>query len=237
MTLPVAILAGGLATRLRPITQKIPKGLVDVAGKPFIQHQLELLRRHGFSRVVLCVGYLGEMVRDVFGDGSEWGMDIEYVFDGDPLLGTGGALRKALPLLGEQFLILYGDTYLDCDYAAVEKSFVVSGKKGLMTVFQNCNRWDQSNVLFSRDQIRCYDKHDPTPDMQHIDYGLGVLQSKVFDAYPQDTVIDLATIYQDLVTQEQLAGFEVIKRFYEIGTPAGLEETRNYFTEKRKWIT
>lgn len=229
MTLPVAILAGGLATRLRPITQKIPKGLVDVAGKPFIEHQLQLLRRYGFSRIVLCVGHLGEMVQAVLGDGSQWGIDIQYVFDGDLLLGTGGALRKALPALGEQFLVLYGDTYLDCDYAAVEKSFIDSGKLGLMTVFRNCNRWDRSNVLFIEEQIQCYDKQCPSADMQHIDYGLGVLHSKVFDVYPQDTIIDLATVYQDLVAKEQLAGFEVTKRFYEIGTPAGLKETREYF--------
>ena len=232
MTLSCAILAGGLATRLRPITQKVPKGLVEVAGKPFIQHQLMLLKEHGFEHVVLCVGHLGEMVEEALGDGSRWGMKLEYVFDGEPLLGTGGALRKALPLLGDQFVILYGDTYLDCDYAAVAKSFVASRKLGLMTVFQNCNRWDRSNVLFSEDKIQCYDKNSPTTNMQHIDYGLGVLHSKVFDAYPQDTIIDLAIIYQDLVAQEQLAGFEVTKRFYEIGTPAGLEETRRYFKER-----
>ena len=232
MTLPVAILAGGLATRLQPLTQKIPKGLVDVAGKPFIQHQLELLHRHGFNHIVLCVGHLGEMIQAELGDGRQWGMNIEYVFDGKPLLGTGGALRKALPLLGEQFLVLYGDTYLNCNYAAVTKSFVVSGKQGLMTLFQNANQWDRSNVLFADDQILRYDKHSPTTEMQHIDYGLGALHAKVFDAYPPDTEIDLAMIYQDLVAREELAGFEVLKRFYEIGTPAGLEETRRYFMEK-----
>lgn len=232
MRLPVAILAGGLATRLRPITQKIPKGLVEVAGKPFIEHQLDLLRQHGFRRVVLCVGYLGEMVRAVFGDGSDWGMDIQYVFDGKPLLGTGGALRKALPVLGKQFLILYGDTYLDCDYTAVQQSFVASGKLGLMTLFRNCNRWDRSNVLFAKNQIQCYDKKSPTSDMQYIDYGLGVLDAKVFHDYPENTVIDLATIYRNLVAKEQLAGFEVTKRFYEIGTVEGLEETRRYLLMK-----
>ncbi len=231
-TLPIAILAGGLATRLRPITSNIPKALVEVAGKPFVLHQLELLYQYEFKHIVLCVGHLGEMVQEALGDGAQWGMKIEYVFDGTPLLGTGGALRKALPLLGEKFLILYGDTYLRCDYSAVAKSFVTSEKQGFMTVFRNCNQWDRSNVLFSDDQIVNHNKQNPTAEMQHIDYGLGALQAKIFDNYSPDTAIDLATIYQDLAKQDELAGFEVQKRFYEIGTPSGLKETRNYFKEK-----
>ncbi|HAZ15972.1 MAG TPA: nucleotidyl transferase [Parachlamydiales bacterium] len=231
MTLPVAILAGGLATRLQPITQKIPKALVEVASKPFIHHQLALLRRDHLTHVVLCVGHLGEMVQEALRDGRQWGMRLEYVFDGSPLLGTGGALRKALPLLGEKFLILYGDTYLNCDYTAVAKAFLTSGKQGLMTVFRNGNQWDRSNVLFSNNRILNYDKKSPTSDMQHIDYGLGALRADVFKNYPADTVIDLAAIYHDLVADDALAGFEVTKRFYEIGTHRGLEETRNYFKE------
>lgn len=231
MTLPIAILAGGLAGRLRPITERIPKVLVEVAGKPFVEHQLELLRRHGFNRVVLCLGYLGEMVQSALGDGSRWGMNLSYVFDGKILLGTGGALRKALPLLDENFLVLYGDTYLDCDYKAVEEAFIASGKLGLMTVFRNANQWDRSNILFTGGRIIRYDKQYPSPDMKHIDYGLGALQAKAFDAYPEDTAIDLATIYQGLLAQDELSGFEVTKRFYEIGSPAGLDETRRYFLQ------
>ena len=234
MSLTVAILAGGVATRLRPLTKRIPKALVDIAGKPFVEHQLELLRRHGLNRVVLCVGYLGKMVEAALGDGSRWDMDIKYVFDGKILLGTGGALRKALPLLGENFLVVYGDSYLDCDYAAVEKSFVASGKLGLMTVFRNADQWDRSNILFTKGRIVRYDKQHSTPDMQYIDYGLGALQSKVFDAYPPDTVIDLAAIYQDLLARDELAGFEVTQRFYEIGSPVGLDETRRYFLQRSR---
>src|SRR5512136_2352765 len=119
MTLPVAILAGGLATRLRPITEQIPKSLLEVAGRPFAEHQLELLRRRGFTEIVLCVGYLGEQIRDILGDGARWGMRLQYAFDGDRLLGTGGALRRALPLLGEAFLVVYGDSFLECDYGTI----------------------------------------------------------------------------------------------------------------------
>jgi N-acetyl-alpha-D-muramate 1-phosphate uridylyltransferase len=232
MSLPVAILAGGLATRLRPLTERIPKSLVEVAGKPFAVHQLELLRRQGLTWIVFCVGHLGEMLQAALGDGSPWGVHLSYAFDGARLLGTGGALRKALPLLGEAFFVLYGDSYLECDYVAVERTFWASGRLGLMSVYRNDDQWDRSNVLLYKNRILRYNKYDRTSDMRHIDYGLGVLRAKVFDVYPPDTVIDLATIYQDLVAQDQLAAFEVTQRFYEIGSPAGLAETEQHLADK-----
>jgi len=232
MSLPVAILAGGLATRLRPMTERIPKSLVEVAGKPFAAHQIELLRRHGLSEIVFCVGHLGEQVESALGDGRRWGVKLHVVFDGPILLGTGGALRNALPWLGEAFLVLYGDSYLECDYLAVEQAFRAGGKSGLMTVFRNANQWDRSNVLFEEGHILRYDKCQPTPDMQHLDYGLGAFHARVFESYPADEPLDLADVYQDLLAQDQLAGFEVTQRFYEIGSAAGLEETRRYLLQK-----
>ncbi len=232
MSLPVAILAGGLATRLLPLTSKVPKSLVDVAGKPFIVHQFELLRRNQITRVVLCLGYLGEQVQAVIGDGRRWEMQVDYIFDGPVLLGTGGALRRALPLLGESFFVLYGDSYLDCDYSAIENVYHNNRKLGLMTVFRNTGKWDRSNVIFENSRIQSYDKTNPLPEMQHIDYGLGVLRSSALEAYPSECVLDLAKVYQDLLAQDLLAGFEVSKRFYEIGSPAGLQETREYLKEQ-----
>jgi len=234
MSLPLAILAGGLATRLRPLTEKIPKSLVEVAGKPFIVWQIELLRRNGVAHLVLCLGYLGGQVQAELGDGSRWGMQVDYIFDGPRLLGTGGALRRALPRLGEAFFVLYGDSYLDCDYAAVESAFRASGKLGLMTVFRNANLWDRSNVIFENGRIQCYDKKNLVPEMKHIDYGLGVLQASTLVRYPADRALDLATVYQDLLAQDQLAGYEVSQRFYEIGSPAGLQETRDYILRENK---
>ena len=231
MSLPVAILAGGLATRLRPLTVDVPKALVDVEGQPFAVRQLTLLRRNSLSRVVFCVGYLGEQIMAVLGDGRRWGMEIIYSFDGDRLLGTGGALRRALPILGDAFFVLYGDAYLDCDYAAVEAAFRASGRLGLMTVFHNAGQWDQSNVWFDDGRILRYDKRAPVPAMQHIDYGLGVLSARAFEAYRADSELDLATLYQDLLRMDQLAGFEAGQRFYEIGSQAGLEETRRYIAQ------
>jgi NDP-sugar pyrophosphorylase family protein len=224
MTLPVAILAGGLGTRLGDISQQTPKSVIEVAGKPFAEHQLELLRHHGFTQIVFCVGHLGALIEAALGEGSRWGMCLRYSYDGPTLLGTGGALRRALPLLGGAFFVLYGDSYLECDYRRIEEAFLSSGKPSLMTVYRNLNRWDRSNVVFKKGRILRYDKKHRTSEMQHIDYGLGVLRAGVLAAYPSDQNFDLETVYQDLVSKEQLAGFEVKARFYEIGSLAGLVE-------------
>ena len=232
MTLPVAILAGGLATRLLPLTEHIPKTLLDINGKPFAEHQIELLVRNGIKEIVFCLGYLGEQVQKKLGDGQKWEVTLKYVFDGPALLGTGGALKKALAYLGKAFFVLYGDSYLDCDYRSIENVFFDSGKLGLMTVLKNKNKWDNSNVIYSNGRIFLYDKKNRTSDMQHIDYGLGILQTEVFDKYPINQTLDLATIYQDLVAQNELTGYEVPCRFYEIGSPNGLKETKEYLNSK-----
>lgn len=221
---PVAILAGGLATRLRPATEKIPKALIAVAGQPFLSHQLQLLRAAGIRKVVLCVGYRGDMIEREFGDGSNFGVSLTYSFDGSELLGTGGAVKKALPLLGHKFLVLYGDSYLPMDYAAAARGFIASGKPGLMTVFKNENRWEPSNVWFEGGEIKRYDKRKTTPEMKHIDYGLGFLRSKALLRWPSEPPFDLADVYQDLLGRRELAGYEVDRRFYEIGSPEGLAE-------------
>ncbi len=222
--LPVALLAGGLATRLRPITEKIPKLLVEVAGEPFFSHQLRLLKQNGLTKIVLCVGYLGEQIVAQYGDGSPWGVEIQYSFDGEKLLGTGGALIRALPKLGDAFYVLYGDSYLPIDYQAVGRAFLASGQPGLMTVFENHEAYDASNVWFEDGRIKLYDKRDKVPQMKHIDYGLGVFRAEAFAACPRDSVVDLAAIQTDLSKQGRLAGYELKERFYEIGSPAGLAE-------------
>ncbi|MFZ0738848.1 MAG: nucleotidyltransferase family protein [Candidatus Acidiferrales bacterium] len=230
--LPVAILAGGLSTRLRPLTEKIPKSLIEVNGEPFIAHQLRLLRANGVRRVVLCVGHLGEMIRDVLKDGGAYGVQVDYAFDGASLLGTAGAVKNALPKLGDVFFVLYGDSYLVCDYAAVARSFSSSGKLALMTVFQNNDMWDSSNVEFEAGQILAYSKTNKTSRMRYIDYGLGAFRAAAFDSLPAGQPFDLASLYGDLLQGGELAGFEVTQRFYEIGSPAGLEETARFIAEQ-----
>jgi len=213
-----------MATRLRPITEKIPKLLVEVGGEPFFSHQLRLLKAAGLTRIVLCIGYLGQQIVDLYGDGSKWGVKIEYAFDGPKLLGTGGALIAALPKLGDAFYVLYGDSYLPIDYRAVGDFFLRSGQLGLMTVYENHGRYDTSNVWFEHGEIRLYDKKNKVPQMHHIDYGLGVFRPAAFDEFPRDTVVDLAVVQKSLVARSQLAGFEIKERFYEIGSHEGLSE-------------
>jgi NDP-sugar pyrophosphorylase family protein len=222
--LPVAVLAGGLATRLRPLTATIPKALIDINGEPFVAHQLRLLRSRGIERVVFCVGYRGEMIRDYVGDGSSFGVTVEYQFDGPTLLGTAGAIRHALPLLGEAFFVLYGDSYLPCDYRAVEDAFVAESKSGLMTVFRNDGKWDTSNVEFAGGRILAYDKELRTERMRHIDYGLGVFRRAAFERSAPASTGDLATVYQRLLAGHDLAACEVAERFYEIGSHRGIQE-------------
>lgn len=230
MSLPVAILAGGMATRMRPLTETIPKALVEVAGRPFAEHQVERLRSEGISRVVWLVGYRAHQIEEALGDGSRWGMQFEYLNDGPTLLGTGGALQRALPALGDAFFVMYGDSYLEADFNAVEAAFRASRRAGLMTVFRNDGQWDASNVEFVDGRIVRYDKRARTPDMRHIDWGLGILTPRAFDRFPEGQPLDLALVYQDLLERGELAAFEATRRFYEIGSPEGLRETEEYLS-------
>jgi len=230
--IPLALLAGGLATRLRPLTETIPKTLIDVAGKPFVEHQLALLKRNGIVRVVLCVGYQGEQIETRLGDGERLGMELCYSYDGERLLGTGGSLRKAAPLLGELFWVMYGDSYLDIDYAEVFAHFVGDRRLGLMTVFRNQGQWDRSNIIYRDGRVWRYDKKVQSLDMMYIDYGLSLLRREALERIPEGQPYDLADLYAALVAEGQMAGYEIHRRFYEIGSPEGLEETRRYLAQK-----
>jgi len=225
--LPLAILSGGLATRLRPATETIPKAMMDIHGAPFIDHQLRLLSRAGIERVVMCVGHLGEMIEEFAGDGSRYGLDVSYSRDGTTQRGTAGAVRNALPLLGERFLVMYGDSYLPCDYRAVEQAFTRCRLPGLMTVFQNRNKWEISNVEFSGGQITAYDKRTPTAAMEYVDYGLSAFHASVFSAGGEEAT-DLASVFQELIGRRALAGFEAKERFYEVGSWEGIRALQGF---------
>jgi len=219
--LPVAILAGGLGTRLYPVTERIPKALLEINGEPFLAHQLRLLRARGIERAVLLIGQYGDRIREYAGDGARFGLALDYSSDGPVLLGTAGAVRKALPLLGDAFFVLYGDSYLPCSYGDVERAFRTAGQPGLMTVYGNQGQWDTSNVEFAEGRILAYDKENRTTQMQHIDYGLGVFRAA---ALTQSAHADLAGVYRDLLARNELAAFEVTERFYEIGSLQGIGE-------------
>ena len=222
----VAILAGGLATRLRPVTLTIPKSMVEVAGEPFIAHQLRLLFAGGVRSVVICAGHLSAPIEDYVQDGSRFGCTVHYSIDGERPLGTGGALRKALPLLEPEFMVMYGDSYLPIDLRQVYAAFRGAGLAALMTVFQNEGRFDSSNVEYADGRVMQYDKRTPSAGMKYIDYGLGVLRRDCLVKFDPGEPFDLADLYTRLAARRARAGDEVVQRFFEIGSPAGLAETR-----------
>lgn len=231
--LPVAVLAGGVALRLGALAAGKPKSLLPIAGRPFIDWQLALLARQGITEIVLCVGHLGEQITAQVGDGARFGLRVRYAFDGPTLLGTGGALRAALPLLGNDFFVLYGDSYLPCSFPEVQAAYAASGAPALMTVLHNEGRWERSNVVFRDQRLVEYDKHSPRHGMAHIDFGLSVLSARVLQSHPPGSRFDLADLWRDLSLRGELAGLEVSGRFYEIGSPAGIRDTERHLRSLR----
>lgn len=231
---PIIILCGGLGTRLGQVAHRIPKAMMPVAGMPFIAHQMRLLARENVRHVVLCVAHLQEQIEEYVGNGEAFGLSVSYSYDGPGKLGTGGAVRKALPLVGDQFAILYGDTYLDIAFAPVYQTFKRQARPGLMTVLENGDRWDKSNILFADGAVKVYDKNAPSKAMRHIDYGLILLASEAIAEYPLEQAFDLTEVFMKLIAAGQMSGYEVFQRFYEIGTPQALQETENYLADKMR---
>jgi len=221
------ILAGGLATRLRPVTEKIPKLMIKICGKPFLEYQIELLKDNGIFDVVLCLGYLGFQIKEYFGDGKRFGVEIKYSEDGEKLLGTAGALKKAERYLKDQFFLLYGDSYLPFDYQEIERYFDPQDFGAMMVVYKNENRFDRSNVVVENGEIKVYDKKNQTKDMVYIDSGLSILRKEVLKMIPENSFFDLEKLYQKLIEEKKLAAYETKQRFFEIGSFAGLEEFEN----------
>lgn len=218
------VLAGGPGTRLRPLTEKMPKSMISVKGKPFLQYQIELFKHSGIRDIVLCVGYLAEKIMECFGDGGKFGVKVRYSVEGNRLLGTAGALKRSESLLDDVFFITYGDAYLMLDYANVMAYFKRFNKLGLMVVYKNFNRFDKSNVIVEDGYVKVYDKKRQTPDMVYIDYGVSVLRKESLALIPPDAVMDLQEFYRALIEAGELLAYETHNRFYEIGSLRGLEE-------------
>jgi MurNAc alpha-1-phosphate uridylyltransferase len=226
--LPLAILAGGYATRLGSLTKDTPKCLINVNGRPFVDWQLELLKRNGYSKFVFCVSYKSDMIREYLGDGSDRGVSIEYSYDGYTQLGTGGAIQKALPKLGNIFGVIYGDSYLPTKFDAAEQSFLNSKSLAMMTVYKNRNQYDHSNVEFSNGRVIDYEKGSNNKKMHHIDYGITFFKEEAFRSWVDRSPFDLSEICNQLAKDTQLDGYEVHERFYEIGSIQGIEELSQY---------
>jgi NDP-sugar pyrophosphorylase family protein len=218
------ILAGGLGTRLKPVTEKVPKAMISIEGKPFLEHQLNLLKRHGISDIVLCTGYLGEKIKEYFGDGKKFGVKIRYSEEYDKLLGTAGAIKKAGDLLDDIFFVTYGDAYLTLDYQDVMRHFENFKKLGLTVVYKNFDKYDKSNVVVEGDLVKIYSKKKRNPNMIYIDFGVSILRKKALDLVPERKITDLEELFQELIKREELLAYETKQRFYEIGSPKGLNE-------------
>ncbi len=219
----VAILAGGLATRLGDLTRSQPKSMVEVQGKPFLEYQLELLRRAGIENIVLCIGHMGEQIERHFGNGRKYGVNIEYSLEDKPL-GTAGALRKAEHLLDSVFFTMYGDSYLSMDLSLVMSFFRSQNRLALMTVYQNYDQYGRSNTVVEGNVVKEFSNKEKTEDMVYIEYGANIFRREVLKMVPENQAHSLDELFPRLIEMDELLAFEVKERFYEIGSPEGLED-------------
>lgn len=224
MPMQMVILCGGLATRLGNLTKDIPKSMIEIEGKPFLEYQIENLINHSFEDILLCVGHLSEKIVSYFGDGKDFGIDIKYSHDGDKPLGPIGAVKNAEPLLEDLFFIMYGDSYLLVDFQKVYTNFMQDNKLGMMVVYKNYNEFDKSNITIKDDIVAGYGEKNA----EYIDYGTSILRKNALDIVPKKTIYSTEQFFSDLIRKKELLAFEATKRFYHIGTPKALEEFRNY---------
>jgi len=223
----IVILAGGMGTRLRDITENLPKSLISIKDKVFLEHQFGFLKLNGIKDIVLCVGHLGEQIKKMFGNGSAFGVNITYSTE-DKLLGTAGALKNAEPLLDDIFFTIYGDSYLFLNFTEVKQFFELNNRLALMTVYKNHNFYDRSNTEIEGSLVKQYSKSDLTPNMIFIDYGANIFRKQVLSIIPENQYYPLEVVFAKLIEKKELLAYEVKERFYEIGSINGIKEFTNY---------
>ena len=226
-----AVLVGGLGTRLGALTRTVPKPMLLVNGKPFLEHEIGLLKRSGIDDLVLCVGHLGEKVEGHFGDGSKWGVRVRYSYDGPKLMGPAGALKRAEPLLEDRFFVTYGDAYLRADYRKLMKALVESGKLGAMAVYENHDRFGKSDVVVEAGQVVRYDKKGGE-GMDWVNFGVSALTRRALAFIPAGKACGEEEFYGELIKRHELLAFPVDERFYEIGSPSSLEEFARFISSQ-----
>ena len=230
----VAILVGGLATRLEALTANVPKCMLEIYGNPFLEYQLDLLRKNGVEDVVLCTGYHEEQIIARYGNGNNYGLNIKYSSDGKSPLGTAGAIKNAEGLLKDEFFIMYGDSYLHLDFCAVLRFFRRYKKSGLMVVYKNYDHYDRSNVVVEDKLIKRYDKQNQDSKMIYIDYGVSLLTKETLRLVPPNQVYSLEEFFPRLIQQKEMLAYEVKERFYQIGNPEGLNEFKLYLSNLKE---
>lgn len=228
----VVILTGGLATRLGTLADIVPKSMILVKKKPFLQYQIELLKKNNLTEILLCIGYLGSQIKDYFGDGRSWGVRLNYSEEKERLLGTGGALKKAESLLEDEFFVMYGDSYLLLDYQEIVRYFHNFNNRGLMVVYKNHNKFDKSNLIVKNGLVKLYDKKGVNPEMVYIDEGISILRKEVLRGFPSSKPFALDEIFQRLIQEKELLAFQTNQRFYEIGSPQGLDDFKKLILKK-----
>ncbi len=229
----VVILAGGLATRLGTLADSVPKSMIRIDGKPFLAHQIEVLRKNGLIDILLCIGYLGSQIEDYFSDGSSWGVRLSYSREKEKLLGTGGALKKAESFLEDEFFVMYGDSYLLLDYQEIARYFHDFNKRGLMVVYENHSQFDKSNLIVKNGLVRLYDKKEVNADIVYIDEGISILRRETLHSFPPEEPFVLDKIFQRLIREKELLAFRTTQRFYEIGSVQGLDDFKKLILKKR----
>jgi NDP-sugar pyrophosphorylase family protein len=225
----IAIIAGGLGTRLGPITKNTPKSMIMISGKPFIEHQMQLLKKAGIDNIVLCLGHQSELIQDYCGDGSKFGLNIKYSCESNPL-DTAGALKLASHLLEDYFFTLYGDSYILVDFYEMLTRLLSKNKLALMSVYKNSNQFDRSNTIIENDVVTYYNK-EKSEGCNYIDYGVNLFNKDVLRFVPENTSYSLGTLFAKLIEQKELLAYQVEKRFYEIGSFYGLKEFSKYIEE------
>ena len=230
----IAILTGGLGTRLNKLTTKTPKSLILIDNKPFLEYQIDFLKEGGIKDIVLCTGHLGEQIHRHFGSGKKYALNIKYSHEDKPL-GTAGALKKSQDLLNDTFFTMYGDSYVFVNFGEIMSYFKSQDKLALMTVYHNSDRYDRSNTSIQGNLVKKYSKKDRSKDTEYIDYGVNIFRKSVLDLIPQNQFYSLEDLLPNLIKQEQLLAYEVYDRFYEIGSPEGLEDFENFIAGSRNW--
>jgi len=229
----IVVLCAGKATRLYPLTKKIPKSMIRVCGKPFLEHQIELFRKNKIFDVVLCIGFLGEQIEEYFGDGKSFGVSIKYSREKEPI-DTGTTLKNAKKLLNDEFFVIYGDSYLLNDYQEAYNYFKKFNKLGLMTIYKNYEKLEANTVIAEGNFIKKFDKENPNqPGMIYTEFGLNIFKKKVLDSV-RKKAFPIGDYFKKLIEKKELLAFETPKRFYEIGSPNSLKETSDFIKSLKK---